>query len=430
MDRLSKLLFIVSIIVVLQLACSLSPSLSRRDWCRGLLVSGAAVVGSNGPPALAAGELPLSVRDYTKLAPLGSARVAYSKTTNLPLSEMARRLTIDLSEGATGKGGYIISGDLSTDLFRDDCVFVDPTNRVASLAQYQKALTILFDKDRSVIELVGPLTVHEDDHTIRGKFRSRGFLKLPWNPYVSAYESEIIYRIGSDDGLIYEQEQQWSKSSYTALRESFTPTIFTPPPSSQLPKPANEPPAATTLFHKLNGRRPGEYSTEEQQEIRNLMDDLVSQRVPWNGQLFPGQWKLVYFEPGEEGGRGGVDRRIPFPEFSFNDQYQVFGSDQSVQNIGELWGPSLAVRVLGSYQEQDPSSQSSPKRLQANITGGKLCWNPSSPTNELTATEGACVDLPIQGMGLFESLYLGERIRVLQNLNGTGARGIQVKMSS
>lgn len=120
--------------------------------------------------ALASGnELPMSVRDYTKLAPLGgSVTVSQEdKTRNLSLQEIARRLQNDLGTGSTGQGGYIISGDISTDLFRDDCTFIDPTNRVKRLSQYQNALRILFDPKRSTVSIIDPFTVDEGTRTIR-----------------------------------------------------------------------------------------------------------------------------------------------------------------------------------------------------------------------------------------------------------------------
>ena len=39
-----------------------------------------------------------------------------------------------------------------------------------------------------------------------------------------------------------------------------------------------------------------------------------------------------------------------------------------------------------------------------------------------------CLPLPIQGEGLFDGQYLGERLRVGQNLNGGGARIVQVRV--
>ena len=95
----------------------------------------------------------------------------------------------------------------------------------------------------------------------------------------------------------------------------------------------------------------------------------------------------------------GVDRRIPFPEFDFNDSYQRFG-ESSVLNIGELLGPTLRVEVGGTLTEEDASVVRSPKRFRADITGGGLCLG-SLP----------CAPLPIKGVGLFDGVYLGRRLR-------------------
>ena len=79
-------------------------------------------------------------------------------------------------------------GDISTNIFRDDCEFTDPTNSVSSLAKYQKALTILFDPEQSFVELVTPLEINVKTREITGRIRSGGVLKLPWNPRISSYE--------------------------------------------------------------------------------------------------------------------------------------------------------------------------------------------------------------------------------------------------
>ncbi|KAL3919431.1 MAG: hypothetical protein SGILL_003754, partial [Bacillariaceae sp.] len=189
------------------------------------------------------------------------------------------RLTNDLERGAHGEGGYFLTGDLSTDIFRDDCVFEDPTNRVASLSQYQKALTVLFDPDHSSIEIVDPLMVNDQEGTISGRLRSRGYLKLPWNPYISTYETTIRYTVDPETGLIARQEQTWSKSSSQALRESFTPSLVDPPPKSQQLPASDEPKEVTNLFNRLNGRRPSEFSAQERAEIDGLIEKVVqSQR--------------------------------------------------------------------------------------------------------------------------------------------------------
>ena len=232
-----------------------------------------------------------------------------------------------------------------------------------------------------------------------------------------------------EDGLIAKQEQTWSKAASKALQESFTPSWVDPPPSSHRPRPPSEPPAVTRLFHIINGRRPYEYSVEERQEINALINDIVVVNKKEDGEtdkqqtfdrsLLPGTWILTYLQPGPNG--AGIDRRIPFPELDFNDNFQIFGKkddSSSIVNVGQLWGPLASVQVFGTLQEENPGSTSSPKRFQANIQGGKLC----------VAKKDVCVGLPIQGTGLFDSLYLGQRLRIGQNLNGGGARVVQIRL--
>jgi hypothetical protein len=387
-------------------------SSSRRTWLKRTFQG--ILIGTTINSANAQDELPLFLRDFTALAPLGTPLEESNKSLGLSLAELATRLTRDLTEGATGQGGYFLTGDLSKDIFRDDCVFVDPTNRVSSLSQYQRALRILFDPSQSSISLLGELSVNEKERTISGRLRSRGVLQLPWKPYINAYETDIVYRI-DENGLICQQEQQWSKSASQALKETFTPTLLEPPPKSTRLATAREPGGVSKLFDYINGRRPNEYTQEERFEIAALIDKIATkaQAEDFQRELLPGKWILAYLQPGPDG--GGIDRRIPFPEFDFNNNYQVFGRD-SVVNVGELLGPLAEVRVEGDLQEDDPSSARVPKRFQAHIQGGKLC------------VSDKCIRLPIQGEGLFESVYLGERLRIGKNLNGGGARVIQLRL--
>jgi len=206
---------------------------SRRQW----LVSGLTVVcGVLGPApvtsslstANAVDELPTALRRYTALAPLGSPSSTGAKTTGLSLADIAAQLTIDLTQGSTGKGGYFVSGDLTAELFRDDCVFIDPTNSVASLSRYRNALKILFDPEKSAVRLVSPLVINESERTLSGRVRSYGVLQLPWRPNISSYDTSIVYTV-DEDGLIYSQAQKWSITASEALLETFTPGVLSSP---------------------------------------------------------------------------------------------------------------------------------------------------------------------------------------------------------
>ena len=404
----------LSLVVVAATCQAWSPILSRRNWLTQTVNAGVVIAGASSVPpnAFANDELPSVIRDYTALAPLGKPETS-QKTTGLSLSNIASRLTRDLTAGATGQGGYFLTGDLSTDIFQDACEFVDPTNRVSSLSRYQKALQILFDPSKSIVQLVTPLTINQEQRTISGRLRSRGYLKLPWRPYVKAYETDIVYSV-DESGLICQQAQTWTKSASQALQETFTPNIVEPPPKSNRKPSLSEPAEVTRLFEYVNGRRPNEYTEHEQQEMDALIDTIASSQSSFQRNLLPGTWMLVYLRPGPEG--GGIDRRIPFPELGFNNNYQKFGSD-AVENVGQVVGPWVDVRVSGELHEENPMTTASPKRFQADIQGGKLC-----------VQRIFCAPLPIQGQGLFDSVYLGERLRVGQNINGGGARIVQIRL--
>ena len=397
---------------------ALSAICSRRNWIiKGVVSSSAFLFDATCNPSdakAAVESLPTDLRKYTALAPLGDPTSTGTKQVGLSLTEIASRLSHDLVQGSTGKGGYFVSGDISTELFRDDCNFVDPTNSVASLSRYQNALKILFDPEDSFVSIVEPLVVNESKREVTGRIRSGGVLKLPWKPRISPYESQIVWKI-DDNGLIESQDQEWSISASQALQKTFTPNAVSAP-FSTLAKPENEPEDVTKLFELVNGHRPDSIAQTDRFEIANLINKIVDARYEWKKDDLPGKWALVYLQPGPEG--GGIDRRIPFPEFWFNNNYQIF-SKNSVTNVGEIFGPLLEVRVGGSLEEEDETSLATPKRFRANIDQGDLC---------LGQTSDKCIPLPISGEGLFDGVYLGKRLRIGQNLNGGGARVVQVKI--
>jgi hypothetical protein len=183
-----------------------------------------------------------------------------------------------------------------------------------------------------------------------------------------------------------------------------------------------EPEAATRLLSLVEGKRPADWkraSPATRAEIDGLIEELAQKPTPWTREQLRGKWKLAYLQPGPDG--AGVDRRIPFPEFDFNDSFQIFGTD-SVINVGEVLGPALEVRVSGSLSEADPSDLIAPKRFKANIDQGALCASITMGSSEKANIGRACLPLPIQGEGIFDGVYLGKRLRIGQNLNGGGVR--------
>lgn len=227
--------------------------------------------------------------------------------------------------------------------------------------------------------------------------------------------STITYTL-DDAGLVARQEQNWSISAWEALAETFAPPALGAPYSAR-PRPAREPAEVTALFDLVNGRRPPSHSPAERRRIDALIERIAGARYDWRAGDLTGAWAPAYLQPGPAG--GGVDRRMPFLELPFNHEYQIFSAG-AVTNVGEVLGPLLAVRVGGSLREEDGGSRATPKRFRASIDTGGLC---------LGGGDGKCLPLPIKGEGIFDSVYLGERLRIGQNINGGGARVVQVKLA-
>eukprot|EP00964_Phaeocystis_antarctica_P155539 scaffold124763_cov66-Phaeocystis_antarctica.AAC.3 len=192
---------------------------TRRAVIERLVLSApAALALSHTEAAVAAPDL----RKYSALAPLGDVTAVGKKRTGLTQDELAVTLKRDLTVGATGKGGYFVSGDLSQEIFRDDARFIDPTNVAEGLSRYIKALSLLFDPTCSSVELLAGPKPDAATRTIYAELRSSGTLKLPWRPKVRPWISYMTWTIDAD-GLIAEQSQTWDITPAEALGQTFNP---------------------------------------------------------------------------------------------------------------------------------------------------------------------------------------------------------------
>ena len=184
---------------------------------RAVLVGALVAVGSFVPARVHASPTPIGLYQDPSRVQVGEEKVRVDGDAVL------ETLTRDVAERR-----YFVTGDLTEEIFADDCRFIDPTTKVTGLSRYLRALRALFDPSRSEVELVGALR-RTAPNVIEGDYRAEGYLKLPWNPRVPPYEGHIVWTIQPDDGseragLIVEQRQTWNISSADALRETFTPS--------------------------------------------------------------------------------------------------------------------------------------------------------------------------------------------------------------
>eukprot|EP00903_Cladosiphon_okamuranus_P016257 g14994.t1 len=116
---------------------------------------------------------------------------------------------------------YYVTGELTPSLYRPDCLFTDPTTRVASVDRYTAAVKLLFDPDNAQVDLLS-LEIKDDNH-IFAEWRLQGYLKFPWHPYVKPYTGTTLYTL-DPEGLITRHEETWSITALDAARATITPT--------------------------------------------------------------------------------------------------------------------------------------------------------------------------------------------------------------
>ena len=153
--------------------------------------------------------------DWTK-AWTGVTADPTPKRTGLAVSELAKILEADL---ATKK--YILTGDLTPAIFREDCRFQDPNNAVDGLNKYRQALSLLFRPEESTVTDV-VVKVGDDGRSVLASYSANGVLKLPRKPVISGWSGSIVYSLDSDN-LIASQIDVWNITRWDAIRQTFTP---------------------------------------------------------------------------------------------------------------------------------------------------------------------------------------------------------------
>eukprot|EP00931_Biecheleriopsis_adriatica_P109324 TRINITY_DN83584_c0_g1_i1.p1 TRINITY_DN83584_c0_g1~~TRINITY_DN83584_c0_g1_i1.p1 ORF type:complete len:216 (-),score=34.77 TRINITY_DN83584_c0_g1_i1:131-745(-) len=181
--------------------CSLH---SRRAVALGAALTGLAEPAQGAP------------FEWSFLYSSDSGGVPQTKRVGASPAEVAAVLSEDLK-----RGKYILTGNLSPDIFSDSCRFVDPNNAVDGLARYCQALSLLFDPSESTLE-VNDVHVGSDSTTIEVDYVASGTLKLPWRPRIEPWSGHITYALGKD-GLIQSQVDVWNITRFDAIRQTFTP---------------------------------------------------------------------------------------------------------------------------------------------------------------------------------------------------------------
>lgn len=138
------------------------------------------------------------------------------KLTGLDLS-----LRLNILKDDFLKRQYIVTGRLSQQLYRDDCLFdgPDPDGRVRGTRKFVDAASGLFDARTSRVDLID---IYEETDVANGHgmvvahWRLEGALMLPWRPRIKPYVGRTTYKFDAD-GLVKEHLESWDISVVDAF---------------------------------------------------------------------------------------------------------------------------------------------------------------------------------------------------------------------
>ena len=148
----------------------------------------------------------LQLRHKTILPP--GSLLSYDNTPKLlhpSLSEIEATLKQDFTINS-----YYTSGDLTTNIYSDACVFdgPDPDMPVTGLNKYVQSTKGLFDSDRSSCRLI-ELRSDIESNTITALWEADFVLRLPWRPAIRTIRGETIYHLDELNNLIVKHEESW-----------------------------------------------------------------------------------------------------------------------------------------------------------------------------------------------------------------------------
>jgi hypothetical protein len=132
------------------------------------------------------------------------------KSLDLSVVEIANIIQSDWHGKFNNSKGYYITGDLSTSIYRDDCLFdsVDPDFPILGLKKYLSSSSQLFDRKVSKAELQA-IEINTITKTITVDWRLEGKINLPWHPTFKPFTGRTTYYL-DEQNLIYKHSEVWN----------------------------------------------------------------------------------------------------------------------------------------------------------------------------------------------------------------------------
>ncbi|KAK9076154.1 hypothetical protein SSX86_004487 [Deinandra increscens subsp. villosa] len=119
---------------------------------------------------------------------------------------------------------YFVTGNFTSGIYAEDCIFEDPTIRFSGTELYSRNLKLLvpfFDDPSISLQSITKVPNGETE-SVKASWRLRTYLKLPWRPLISI-DGTTVYDLDNQFRIVKHVES-WSVSPFEAIGQIFTPS--------------------------------------------------------------------------------------------------------------------------------------------------------------------------------------------------------------
>lgn len=123
------------------------------------------------------------------------------------------------------ENAYFVTGNFTSDIYAEDCIFEDPTIKFRGKDLYSRNLKLLvpfFEYPSIELEKIEKGT-NSETTSVLATWKLRTFLRLPWRPLISI-DGSTVYDLDNEFKIVRHAES-WSVSALEAVGQIFTPSF-------------------------------------------------------------------------------------------------------------------------------------------------------------------------------------------------------------
>ncbi|XVF06988.1 hypothetical protein REPUB_Repub06bG0098900 [Reevesia pubescens] len=126
------------------------------------------------------------------------------------------------------ENAYFVTGNFTSAIYAEDCIFEDPTIRFRGKELYSRNLKLLvpfFDSPSIGLKKIEK-GANMETNFVLATWRLRTYLKLPWRPLISI-DGSTFYEL-NEQFTIVRHAESWNVSALEAIGQIFTPSFGRP----------------------------------------------------------------------------------------------------------------------------------------------------------------------------------------------------------